>query len=1114
MATYLPGVQTFLPQTQVFTPDYKFLQDVLSVRQDRYDTNYKEINKLYGQVVYAPLSRAVNKDKRDQYSNQLTNALKQVSGMDLSLGQNVRTAQALFKPFYEDKDLVTDMYATKTYRKSQKDIDRMKNSNNLDVQRDYWIDGEKWVNYRMQDFVNATDEDARKFNVNDLKYQRNPDIYNTAMEILDEEGFDVQDFQKIDNYIIKLKNGTALTEKPYKYVDENGELKSGTRNVAMEYVVEALKDNPKILNGMRVQQQVARREWVEDNLNQYGGDKLSAGQAWDVDQLSKSKNEDLRKLAELNSNLDADKVKLRNWETYKKEYGIKVGSKLDEQFMKTQYEVALQLKTKKIINDRVVSTSQPTENQKLLQQKAAAGYISNNMESEFYKASVAYASKTASRELIKDPTDLNWAKFNYQKQQDAITNDLKRQELMLKASELGTDISSIIDMNSVRVNDQPAAFADNKFAGMINGVNESLKVGEDAKVNAIFKILKGNAYSQYLGESVKGDETTYKEGYLWINNQYMDQPQARKFLSDPKNYKVLDQVYEDLKKKFQSLNVEGQVNDFAPGLFWDEKGMTEINTLFNTVDANEQGLDGSALAIYQKFGGDIMAAHEYIMKTNPNSEFAKRSEIFLPITQTKYGEVLESIGVPISWLNSGANEKINDPNSKYNGWNTWDAIEDFAYQKDPSWFDVDENNNIVYKDGKSFYDVVNTITDSNTVSVRTRSELYEKTLNNIKGQGIDPIVNYLNQNYPNGKNDAYELDPSFSGRNKLRGEAFVFQNGQWGLNPQIVSNYIQGEGGYYSEAVNQYNTIWDNPESKEGTGMPYLTSSVDLWGTDGSIGMMSVFISEGTIGGGGVTNMETLENFDASIKGANLGHGNSMFLMGNYLNAEWEGDNTEETTAGQQQTKDFFNQVLLTQMRSPEWIKKNGIKLSYTPKSPTTYEDEFGETKHYAAYVYSNIPESILGELSGGEGPDGEKLDQQVLPGSQITILVKEEFDEMFNSKAGMNDRSDLERIVRANKVYSPTPVAGGGHVTYYLDDQNVLTQSIRPVYWDPNENSFVPDTANYIDQLIDISAIDAALSLTTTKLLQIKDNNYASMGTSITHEDKINLMNQQPSQR
>ena len=71
MPSYLPNVQTYIPQLEPFTPDYKFLQDVLQIRQDRYDTNYKAINDLYGQVVYAPLSRESNKIKRDQYANQL-----------------------------------------------------------------------------------------------------------------------------------------------------------------------------------------------------------------------------------------------------------------------------------------------------------------------------------------------------------------------------------------------------------------------------------------------------------------------------------------------------------------------------------------------------------------------------------------------------------------------------------------------------------------------------------------------------------------------------------------------------------------------------------------------------------------------------------------------------------------------------------------------------------------------------------------------------------------------------------------------------------------------------------------------------------------------------------
>ena len=61
MATFLPQVQTIIPQLETFTPDYKFLQDVLETRQDRYDTNYNALNDLYGKIVYADLSRDDNK---------------------------------------------------------------------------------------------------------------------------------------------------------------------------------------------------------------------------------------------------------------------------------------------------------------------------------------------------------------------------------------------------------------------------------------------------------------------------------------------------------------------------------------------------------------------------------------------------------------------------------------------------------------------------------------------------------------------------------------------------------------------------------------------------------------------------------------------------------------------------------------------------------------------------------------------------------------------------------------------------------------------------------------------------------------------------------------------
>ena len=80
MATYIKGVTDYIPVLEPFKPDYKFLSDVLTVRQDRYDTNFQQLNNLYSKVVYAPLTREDNGQRRDQYANKISNGLKQVSG--------------------------------------------------------------------------------------------------------------------------------------------------------------------------------------------------------------------------------------------------------------------------------------------------------------------------------------------------------------------------------------------------------------------------------------------------------------------------------------------------------------------------------------------------------------------------------------------------------------------------------------------------------------------------------------------------------------------------------------------------------------------------------------------------------------------------------------------------------------------------------------------------------------------------------------------------------------------------------------------------------------------------------------------------------------------------
>ena len=160
MATYIKGVTDYIPVLEPFKPDYKFLSDVLTVRQDRYDTNYKNLNNLYSKVVHAPLSREDNQQTRDQYANRLSNGLKQVTGIDLSLQQNVDIAKGLFKPFFEDKKVVKDLTFTKLYGKEMETANYyMTSQSDKDSDR-YWQIGVQDLKYQMDDYKNKSADEA------------------------------------------------------------------------------------------------------------------------------------------------------------------------------------------------------------------------------------------------------------------------------------------------------------------------------------------------------------------------------------------------------------------------------------------------------------------------------------------------------------------------------------------------------------------------------------------------------------------------------------------------------------------------------------------------------------------------------------------------------------------------------------------------------------------------------------------------------------------------------------------------------------------------------------------------------------------------------------------
>lgn len=160
MATYLQGVTDFIPDYQPFQPDYNFYANVLQTKQTQYDNNWKQLNNLYGQLYGADLTHDMNIKKKDELLKQIDFNLRRVSGLDLSLEQNVNQAVQVFRPFYEDKYLMKDMAWTKNWVSTYNGANALKTSQDKDQRKQYWSTGIQGLELRRQMFKDSKLEDT------------------------------------------------------------------------------------------------------------------------------------------------------------------------------------------------------------------------------------------------------------------------------------------------------------------------------------------------------------------------------------------------------------------------------------------------------------------------------------------------------------------------------------------------------------------------------------------------------------------------------------------------------------------------------------------------------------------------------------------------------------------------------------------------------------------------------------------------------------------------------------------------------------------------------------------------------------------------------------------
>ena len=261
MARYPQGVKTFIPQIQPYQVDFNFANNVLKAKQNQYDTNWKQLNKLYGQIYYANLTREESKEKQQALVKQIDFNLKRISTMDLSLDQNVQAAKQIFQPFYEDKNLMKDIAWTKNTSMALSGAESLRNSSDDEQRSRYWQDGVNAINYRIDEFKETPYDQIQS--VSNVRYTPYVDVMAKAEAIAKEFGDQVTpSFEDGDKWILNTTNGEQLRPHLQKLFQLR------------------MANDPAIQDLYRTQAYVDRKNYMYQNAAQYNGDKNAAEVAY------------------------------------------------------------------------------------------------------------------------------------------------------------------------------------------------------------------------------------------------------------------------------------------------------------------------------------------------------------------------------------------------------------------------------------------------------------------------------------------------------------------------------------------------------------------------------------------------------------------------------------------------------------------------------------------------------------------------------------------------------------------------------------------------------------------------------------------------------------------
>jgi hypothetical protein len=268
MATYIQSITDYVPQIQPFQPDYNFLSNVLQQRQSNYDKNYNQLSSVYSSLFNSPMSREVDIQKKDAFFKSIEQDIKKISGMDLSLQQNVDAASKVFQPFLDDKNLMNDIVKTKQNQNAVAKHYQLKSCIDPDkCGGQAWDTGLQEQMYKLEEFKKTTDDEALAFSMPEYTPYHN--WKKEAIKNAKEEGYNVTQEYVNGPFIVKDTNGNLI--------------KGGLYNLYKN----TYGDDPRVNANYKTEAYVQRKNFVISEAAKYGSEEF-AERAYLSDKINNS----------------------------------------------------------------------------------------------------------------------------------------------------------------------------------------------------------------------------------------------------------------------------------------------------------------------------------------------------------------------------------------------------------------------------------------------------------------------------------------------------------------------------------------------------------------------------------------------------------------------------------------------------------------------------------------------------------------------------------------------------------------------------------------------------------------------------------------------------------